>query len=246
GFSSIAQISLSGEVRDQEDNSLPFVDLLLQNAGTLDTISSGYTNEEGEFELEVVQKNDYLLTVSYLGYETERIPVELKKNQKISVDLKENNEYLKEVRIKSTKPNIQQKVDRLVFNVSQTVSGSNGTANDALKSTPGVKVKEDAIEMIGKGNARVLIDDKLVRLSGEELHSYLNSIPAENIESIEVITNPPSKYEAEGDSGLINIVLKKAKEDSWSNSIRTNYKQRTYPSFGVGNTFLFNKDKLEI
>jgi len=100
--------------------------------------------------------------------------------------------------------------------------------------------------MIGKSELRVMVNDRIVHLSGEDLTNYLQSISAEDIKSIEVITTPPAKYEADGNSGLINIILKKAKKNSWSNTTRLHYTQTTYPALGMGNTFNYQKNKLSL
>lgn len=240
-----AQISISGKVTDTSDVALTYVDLWIENLKNEELITWETTDEKGFFEIKIKEKGNYILKINYLGYKEKQIPLTLKKDKELFIKLEENEEFLEEILIKSTSPTIQQKTDRFVFNVDQTPSGSVGTANDALKNTPGIQIENEELKMIGKGVVKVLINDKIIRLSGEELYTYLNTIPADNIKNIEVISTPPSKYEAEGNSGLINIVLKKAKKDSWSNTLRTNYKQQSYASFGVGNAFLYRKDKLE-
>lgn len=241
-----AQMYISGKVTDTSAVALAYVNLQIENPENQEIITWGTTDEEGFFDIKIKEKGDYILKINYLGYKEKQIPLMLQKDKELFIRLEENEEFLEEIVIKSTLPTIQQKTDRLVFNVDQTPSGSVGTANDALKNTPGVQIENEELKMIGKGEVKVLINDKIIRLSGEELYIYLNTIPADNIKNIEVISTPPSKYEAEGNSGLINIVLKKAKKDSWSNTLRTNYKQQSYASFGIGNAFLYHKDKLEI
>lgn len=244
----MAQTStISGKVTDTLNQGLPYVDVILKKETDGDIITGTITDEKGHFDFDPKKEGNYRLVASYIGYQSDSLPLNANgANKNLHLQLQESNEALDEVVIESSKPTIQQKIDRFVFNVDQTVSGSVGTANDALKSTPGVKVSNDKLEIVGKGKVRVMVNDKMIRLSGEDLHTYLNNIPADNIERIEVISTPPAKYEAEGDSGLINIVLKEAKQDSWSNTIRTNYKQATYPSFGIGDAFLYHKGKFEI
>lgn len=242
----MGQSSISGQVTDTTNNPLPYVNVTLKNGKDQDTVDGTTTDKNGHFSFEEEQASDYQLEVSYMGYQTTNLDIDPDQNDDLHISLEESSEQLDEAVVESTKPTIQQKTDRFVFNVDQTASASSGTANDALKKTPGVNVEDDKLEIVGKGEVKVLIDDKMIRLSGEDLHTYLNSIPADNIESIEVISTPPAKYEAEGNSGLINIVLKEAQQDSWSNTVRSNYKQRSYPSFGIGDAFLYHKDKLEL
>lgn len=138
---------------------------------------------------------------------------------------------------------IERKVDRTVFNVENSVAVQGGDAMDALKVTPGVKINGDDIKLTGKSTVKVMVNDKIVQLSGEDLQNYLKSIPTANILKIEVITNPPAKYEAEGNSGLINIQLKEAKQYNWSATLRSSYQQGFYARFSEGASFSYRKNK---
>lgn len=115
---------------------------------------------------------------------------------------------------------IERKSDKLIFNVEQSIAATGGDVIDALKLTPGVKVDNDNISLIGKGNIIILIDNKPVQLSGEALSNYLRSIKSEDIKSIEVMRNPPAKYTAEGNTGVLNIVTKSIKKNTWNASLR--------------------------
>ena len=162
------------------------------------------------------------------------------------INITEKEQQLQEVVITSKKKLIERKVDRLIFNVENSISASGGDAIDALKITPRVKVKNDNISMIGKNNMSVMVDDKLILLTGDELINFLKSIPSDNIKSIEVITTPPAKYDAEGNSGLINIKLKKSKLNQWNASLRSSYIQSTYPKGSFGGNFDYQKNKLSL
>jgi hypothetical protein len=153
---------------------------------------------------------------------------------------------IQEVEITAKKKLIERKIDRLVFNVENSIAASGGDALDALKVTPGIKVQNDQISMIGKSGMSVMIDDRLVQLSGDDLTNYLKTISSDNIKSIEVITNPPAKYDAQGNSGLINIKLKRIKHNSWNSSIRSTYTQTTYPAGSLGGGFNYDKGKIYI
>ncbi|WP_315822419.1 hypothetical protein [Paraflavitalea speifideaquila] len=100
--------------------------------------------------------------------------------------------------------------------------------------------------MLGKGAARIMIDGRLVELAGQELLQFLASIPASDIQRIEVIANPPAKYEASGDGGLINIVLKKGVRNAWRNTTTVAYDQNTYAAGSVSNSLLYNKDQWKL
>ena len=109
--------------------------------------------------------------------------------------------------ISSRKKLMEQKVDRLVYNIENSIASQGMSGLDALRSTPLVNVINDNISIVGKGNVSVMVNDRMLNLSGSELTSYLQSLRSDDIAKIEVITAPPSKYEAQGNSGLINICL---------------------------------------
>ena len=240
-----SQIKISGQIKDKKNNPVEFIEIQLQNKDSI-IFKSELTNAEGKFILET-EKGEYSLIVRQLGviYYKQNINANQDTNVGI-INITEKEQQLQEVVITSKKKLIERKVDRLIFNVENSISASGGDAIDALKITPRVKVKNDNISMIGKNNMSVMVDDKLILLTGDELINFLKSIPSDNIKSIEVITTPPTKYDAEGNSGLINIKLKKSKLNQWNASLRSSYIQSTYPKGSFGGNFDYQKNKLSL
>ena len=199
-----SQIKISGQIKNEKNNPVEFIEIQLQNKDSI-IFKSELTNAEGKFILET-EKGEYSLIVRQLGviYYKQNINANQDTNVGI-INITEKEQQLQEVVITSKKKLIERKVDRLIFNVENSISASGGDAIDALKITPRVKVKNDNISMIGKNNMSVMVDDKLILLTGDELINFLKSIPSDNIKSIEVITTPPTKYDAEGNSGLMSI-----------------------------------------
>lgn len=109
----------------------------------------------------------------------------------------------------------------MVFNVENSVASQGIDAIEALAKTPMVKTSDEAISIAGKSNVAVMINDRLLNLNGQELINYLKTLRSDDILKIEVITTPPAKYDAEGKSGLINIILKKNANLGWNGSIQT-------------------------
>lgn len=170
-------------------------------------------------------------------------PILIFTQEKKTIDSTSIQNEIKEITISGKKKLIERKIDRIVFNVEQSVAAQGGDAMDALKVIPNVRIAGENISIIGKNSVRVMVNDKLLQISGEELQSYLKSIPTANIQKIEVITNPNAKYDAEGNSGLINILLKETKEDNWNATLRSTYQQATYErlTHGVGLSYQKNK-----
>ncbi len=232
----------TGKIVDEQNTPISYANIVAKDKIDNSIITGVITNENGEFTINP-KKGNIFIEISFVGFTTKKIHP-TKPN--IGTIVLEEEGQLQEVVITARKKLIQQKVDRLVFNVENTVAGIGGTALDAIKTTPSVNVDTDKLTIVGKGNVRVMVNDRIIQLSGNELNAYLNTIASDDIKNIEVITTPPSKYDAEGNSGLINIVLKKSKENSWNNQIRTSYTQATYPLLNFGNTFNYNKDKLSL
>ncbi|KFF16954.1 TonB-dependent receptor [Flavobacterium hydatis] len=240
-----AQVQVRGKVIDIKKNPVEFAEVLLIDKDST-AIKSEMTNGNGDFLL-FVAVGDYLLQIKQMG------TVLWKKKIKIidsidfgSIQIIEKNEQLNEVVIKTQKKVMVRKVDRLVFNIENSISAIGGDAIDALKVTPGIRVQNNAIAMIGKSAMAVMIDDRLLQLSGEDLINFLKSIPSDNIKSIEVISTPPAKYDAQGNSGILNIKLKKVLKDSWNTTLRSTYLQQTYPTGSLGGNFSYKKDKLNL
>ncbi|RVU90949.1 TonB-dependent receptor [Flavobacterium columnare] len=237
-----AQFTVTGKVVGQNNLPIPTAEVsLLTNTNVI--VTSQLTDEQGSFKLTANQGN-YILQVKQLGTTLIEKNITVTQNLNLGKLQPDDAKKLEEVTIVAKKKLIERKVDRLVFNVESSISATGGDALDALKVTPGIRVQNDVISMIGKSGMAVMVDDKIIPLSGDDLTNYLKSITADNIKSIEVITTPPAKYSAEGNSGLINIKLKKVKKDNWNASLGSTYLQRTYPAGFLQGSYNINKNKI--
>jgi len=238
------EFSVSGILVDENKVGIESSEVILLKDGNI--ISSTLTDSKGTFNLKSTI-GTYSLRFYFVGsviYQTDFV---LDKNISLgTLTSFDNANQLKEVEVTSKKKIIENKVDRTVFNVENSVRANGSDGLELLKSTPGVAVSANSIGIVGKSTVSVMIDERIINLSGDELNNYLRSINSDNIKSIEVITTPPAKYDAQGNSGLINIKLKKIQEDSWSSTIRANYIQTTYPSISSAINFIYNKNKLSL
>jgi hypothetical protein len=236
--------NITGKVIILANNPVEFAEIILITKDSI-VVKSELTNEKGNFLLQV-QQGWYKLQIRQAKKIVFSKNIELNTDLDMGIITFNDANQLESVTIVSKKKLIERKVDRLVFNVENSITASGGDALEALKVTPGIKVQNDKVSIIGKSNLSVMIDDKIVQLSEEDLANYLKSIPSDAIRSIEVITTPPAKYEASGNSGLVNIKLKKAKKDSWNALIGTTYLQKKYSDGTVMGNFNYNKKKLSI
>lgn len=238
------QFSVKGKVVNQGNTPMPFLyTSLLKNDSV--AVQQTMTDSLGCFSIKAA-KNTYRLIIKQFGQEYLNREIVLDKDIDLGVIETREVTELQGITISGRKKLVEQKVDRLVFNVENAIMPTGGTALDALKSTPGVRVQNDNISIVGKGEVLVMIDDRLQRMSQEDLTTFLKSIPAGNIKSIEVITTPPAQYEAEGNSGLINIKMKKARANSWDANVGASYTQKTYGGTNLQGLFNYNRNRVSL
>ena len=140
---------------------------------------------------------------------------------------------------------IEQKIDRTVVNVEASVTSVGNSALEVLEKSPGVTVDKDGnISLKGKSGVQVYIDGRPSYLSGADLANLLRSMTASQLEQIEIMTNPPAKYDAAGNSGVINIKTKKNKQFGYNGSLTTGYTQGRYPRFNESGNFSYRNGKV--
>lgn len=216
------QTVVSGKVQDDATKeALPYVTVTIQD-NTSKTIMAGVTDNHGLFNLEGVLTESLTISFTYVGYQIHTQLLNIK-SEKSKMDLGTINlipdaVQLKAVEINGQKSNISLKLDKKVFEVGKDVLSQNGSAHDVLNGVPSVAVSPSgAISLRGNSNVLVLING---RQSGLTQNNALDQIAADQIERIEVITNPSSRYDAAGSAGIINIILKKNKKSGFSGQVR--------------------------
>jgi hypothetical protein len=234
-------LKLKGKITS-ETTSLEWADVsILNSEGKI--IDGTTTKQDGSFEINL-KSGAYKIGINLLGFNDYEKEFSLEKDTDLGIIvLTENTTTLSEVVIQSKKKTIEQKTDRLVYNLENNVTTTGGDALSAINTAPGVVVKNDVIMILGKGVSRVMIEGRLIELTGEELNNFLKSISAADIKNIEIISNPPAKYEADGTGGLINIIMKKGTRDSWKNTTTASYDQNKYGIYTLRNNFYYNKNK---
>ena len=207
-----------------------------------------YTQSDslGNYALLNLPAGNYNIFFSAINYLSQQRSFQLRGDTSIHVELKENTQLLADVQINSKKPLIEKKIDRTIFNVENSTTAIGTDALELLAKVPGVRVLNDQISLVGKGGVSVMINDKLVQLSQDDLSNYLKSISSDQISKIEVITNPPAKYDAQGNNGLINIVLKKVTVEGFKGSVNAVFTQATHPTASAGGNFSYRKNKITV
>ncbi len=242
---SFAQITLKAKVVDKDQMPIAFANAVLLDAKTKSIYKGEITDEEGVFLLTHIKAGTYELRVTFLGFKDHVQTIELTRSKVLkTILLTEDAEALDEIQITAKKPTIKRKIDRLVFNVENT-SLSIGNAWDVLKKTPGVLVNNEQLTIRNSANILILINDKRVYLSSSELKNLLEGTSAQEITSIEVITNPPAKYEAEGNA-ILNIKMKKNLVTGYKGNIGGNFTQARYAKQSLTTSHYFKNKKVHL
>ncbi|TSE06830.1 TonB-dependent receptor domain-containing protein [Aquimarina algiphila] len=203
--------TIQGKVIDKNLNQpIPYATIVI-NDGASKVITGGITTENGDFLITDIPKGNYTLKVQFIGYTTYSQGIEIsKKNKDLNlgtITLEEAAEALDDVTIVAERTTIEQKIDRKVINVGKDLTTTGGSAAEIMNNIPSVNVDQDGnIALRGNQNVRILIDGKPTNIDASQL---LRQIPSTSIKKIELITNPSAKYNPEGMSGIINIVLHK-------------------------------------
>ena len=241
-----AQYSVTGTVKDAKDSSpVSYATIALLRSDS-SVVTGAVTDDNGKFVMEKIMKGNYLLQVSYLGYDKAYRKVNVPEQSDLGViNIKENATQLGEVTVTASRPQIEQKVDRYIVNVS-TIQSAGRNALNVLSITPGILVNPTGdISMMGNGVA-IWIDGRPTNLSGDQLKSLLTSMQGNEIDRIEVITNPPARYEAEGTGGIINIRTKKGLQMGLNGSVNVGYTQGYSDRENAGLSFNYRESKVNI
>jgi iron complex outermembrane receptor protein len=210
----VANAKISGSLVTEQGKPADYATVSLLRVKDSSIVKSSLSNEAGQYTIDKVNAGVYLIKATIIGYnKTISQPITVATGASVNIPplkLLPVTSNLKAVNITATKPLIERKVDRTVINVENSVLAAGNSAMEILERAPGVTVdKDDNISLRGKQGVTVMLDGKLTYLSSAQLASLLRSTDGNTIQSIEIITNPSAKYDAAGNSGIINIKLKK-------------------------------------
>jgi outer membrane receptor protein involved in Fe transport len=205
-----------GTVTDAETNQpVEFANVALVDPATQKPIDGAVCDDKGKFVIQKIAPGTYTVSISFIGYETqniEKITVEDKRDDVNlgEVKLASSTKVLNEVVVEGQKQLIEERVDRTIYNAENDITTKGGDATDVLKRVPMLSVDLDGnVTLRGSQNIKVLINNKPSTIMASSIADALKQIPADQIKTVEVITSPSAKYDAEGSGGIINIVTKK-------------------------------------
>lgn len=220
-----SKVTLSGIVKESKSgNGLPFVNIVLNNSGDGSFVIGTISNETGRFSFADIKSGEYVLQLSYAGFQVKNQPVLIGTLSPFldlgTLEMEQDSKQLQEVIVTAKQDELSNKLDKKTFAVSANITQSGGSVLQALKNLPGISTSQDGkVELRGSENVAILIDGKQSALTGFGSQTGLDNIPASAIERIEIINNPSAKYDANGNAGIINIIYKKNKQQGFNGKV---------------------------
>ncbi len=223
-FGQNKNVTISGLIKDKTTKStLSYVNVVLKSQKDSSFVAGTISNEEGRFTLSNIQPNNYYFEISYIGYTSKRIAIYVGSLSEYldvaTLELEEKIKNLSEVVVVAKQDEVSVKMDKKTFKVEDNISQSGGSILQTMQNLPGITVQEGKVQLRGNDKVTVLIDGKQTALTGFGSQSGLDNIPASSIDKIEIINNPSSKYDANGNAGIINIVMKKNNKEGFNGKV---------------------------
>jgi len=243
----MAQGTISGSIIDDENQKVSFATVVLFAAGDSTMVKGQISDVEGKFSFPQISEGDYFIESTFVGYDKlTSAPFYFDGNGEKRLEtmtMLVSPSQLQEVVVQTKRELIEVQPDKTVFNVEGSINAKGNTALELLRKSPGVIVTNNENLLIqGKSGVLVYIDGKRSPLGGDDLAAYLNNLQSDQVDAIEIITNPSAKYDAEGNAGIINIRLVKDKNLGTNGSINAGFRYGLNPKYN-GSLNLNNRTK---
>ena len=249
GLSQTKTGNISGRITDGLSKTIESATIALIKAQDSSVVKYAVASKEGKFVFDQVPSGTYLVSVSAVGHLKGFSTLAVISDQQPeiilgTIELVPQAKTMGAITITARKPLIEQKIDRTVVNVDASVTNAGSTAMEVLEKSPGISVDKDGnISLKGKQGVMVLVDGRPTQLGGADLANLLKSMSSNNLDQIEIMTNPPAKYDAAGNAGIINIKTKKNKQFGYNGSVNANYGQGLLPKLNEGFNFNYRQGK---
>jgi len=233
-------VKITGAVKQAGNKPVEFATVTLLKAKDSSLVKGAIADINGRYEFENIQQGRYLVAANFIGMtKAFSQPFEVTgARAAIQIDpltLAADTRNLKAVNVTAKRPFIEQRADKMVVNVENSIVAAGGTAMEVLEKAPGVTVdKDDNISLKGKNGVIIMLDGKVTNMSSQDIAQLLKNMPSNNIEQIELIANPSAKYDAAGNAGIINIKLKKNKNYGTNGSVNLGFAHGRTPKYNGG------------
>jgi iron complex outermembrane recepter protein len=243
---------ISGSIIDGNSKTIESATITLLRAKDSSVAKMSVADKSGTYSFENIAEGSYIVSISAIGHTkgySETFVINAT-NSVVTLKTIELVPVIKSVggvTVTAKKPLIEQKIDRTIVNVEASVTNVGSSAMEVLEKSPGISVDKDGnISLKGKQGVQIYIDGRPSYLSGADLANMLRSMSASQLEQIEIMTNPPAKYDAAGNSGVINIKTKKNKQFGYNGSLTSGYTQGKYARFNEGANFNYRNGKMNL
>ncbi|HEV8285358.1 MAG TPA: TonB-dependent receptor [Chitinophagaceae bacterium] len=249
---SSGQARVSGTVIDGNQKTIESSTITLLRSKDSSVAKISVADKNGKFEFEKVPQGKYLVSVSATGHQkgySEAFEITEEKNAVVlkTIELIPQTKSLSAVTVTAKRPLVEQKIDRTIINVEASITNVGSSALEVLEKSPGISVDKDGnISLKGKEGVMILIDGRPTQLGGLDLANMLRSMNANQLDQIEIMTNPPAKYDAAGNAGIINIKTKKNRQLGYNGSANLGYGQGFYPRFNEGLNLNYRVNKVNV
>ncbi|MGB3549039.1 MAG: TonB-dependent receptor [Saprospiraceae bacterium] len=225
--------SVSGRLVDGDDTGIIYANVALHRAADSSLVKVEVTDDVGTFKLVELPADNYFLRATYVGFAELAVPTfTLAGGQQLDLGqltMNDSGVELSEATVTARRALVEIKPDRTVFNVEGTINSAGSDGLALLRQAPGVTVdNNDNLTVLGRSGVLIYVDGKRLPLGGADLSNYLKSLPAEQIDRIDIITNPGAKYEAQGNAGIIDIRLKRNENEGANATVSTTVSQGRY------------------
>lgn len=244
--------TVSGLVQDGSQKTIESATITLLKAKDSSLTKVAAADRTGKFSFENIPDGKYFVSITAVGHQKGYSPVFDINSSNSSITLKTislipQEKSMTGVVVVAKRPLVEQKIDRTVVNVEASVTNVGSSALEVLEKSPGISVDKDGnISLKGKQGVMILVDGRPTQLGGTDLANLLRSMNANQLDQIEIMTNPPAKYDAAGNAGIINIKTKKTKLFGYNGSITLGYGQGRYPKFNEGFNFNYRQGKVNL
>lgn len=249
-ISGFSQTVVSGNIKDQTGAPVAFAFVtIITSDSSHKNIAAKIADTSGKFEITLKDKGRYVIRATAVGFDETRKNISVNQtSSQVDLIMKKSINNLHDVTVNARRPIVERKIDRLVMNVENNPLATGKSSMETIGLAPGVLIYNNQILLNGIPVSKIMVNGKMLQLSGDNLTNFLNSLRSEDIKSIEIMTHPPAEYDAEGAGGIINIILKKGGQTGLNGSIYGNFSEMSkyfnFPGTSDGAQLNFKKGKV--
>lgn len=244
-----AQFQINGKILDTEGKPVAYANIVLLTPSDSMLVKGAVSEADGSFDFDELDKTEYLLRIAMLGYKKHWDHLKIQDDKSFdltAITLKESDDELEEIQVTAQLPLYEKKIDRMVINVQSSITSAGNSVLEVLQKSPGVIVnrQNNSLLLNGKSGVTVMINNRIQRLPMDAVFQMLDGMSAANVEKIELITNPPAKYDAEGIGGIIHLITTESEDDGTNGNFGLTAGMNARETLGANFNLTHRKNKI--